>query len=178
MDNTDINTANNATLVPLPPPPPPLHQINTASSPPNQYQQRQQSQQSQQQRDQRPKNVPEELKTFLQVHPFEWFTNEELAERLNHTPSGIRNAVTKLKNTGLIKTRMTGALAYRGWHTAPVASPLPVPDMQRRIAARQCNGCRTSDSKYWRSDLAEPNGWLCNNCGMNQRRGRGIQRIG
>jgi hypothetical protein len=25
--------------------------------------------------------------------------------------------------------------------------------------------------------LEEKNGWLCNNCGMNQRRGRGIARV-
>lgn len=30
------------------------------------------------------------------------------------------------------------------------------------------------NSRYWRSDLEEKNGWLCNNCGMNQRRGRGV----
>ena len=31
----------------------------------------------------RPKNVPEELRIFLENHPDEWFTNEQLAERLN-----------------------------------------------------------------------------------------------
>lgn len=28
------------------------------------------------------KNVPEELKNFLESHPEEWFTNEQLADRL------------------------------------------------------------------------------------------------
>jgi hypothetical protein len=88
------------------------------------------------------------------------------------TASGIRNAVTKLKSTGLIKTRMTGPLAYRGWHTASLNAPLPVPEIQKRLAARKCNRCDTTYSRYWRSDLEEPNKWLCNNCGMNQRRGR------
>jgi hypothetical protein len=32
--------------------------------------------------DLKPKNVPEELKNFLQANPDEWFTNEQLAERL------------------------------------------------------------------------------------------------
>ena len=67
---------------------------------------------------------------------------------------------------------MTGALAYRGWHTAPLSEPLPVPEVQKRLAARKCNRCETTYSRYWRSDLEEPNKWLCNNCGMNQRRGR------
>ena len=31
---------------------------------------------------QKPKNVPEELRIFLEEHPDEWFTNEQLAERL------------------------------------------------------------------------------------------------
>jgi hypothetical protein len=31
----------------------------------------------------KPKNVPEELKTFLRSHPDDWFTNEQLAEKLN-----------------------------------------------------------------------------------------------
>ncbi len=128
------------------------------------------------------KNVPEELKNFLMANPEEWFTNEQLAERLCQyilflfsTPSGIRNAVTKLKSTNLIKTKMTGSLAYRGWHTAPDEFDFPVPDTQKKMAARRCNGCATQYSRYWRSDLEEKNGWLCNNCGMNQRRGRGVQ---
>ncbi|OAJ37300.1 hypothetical protein BDEG_21340 [Batrachochytrium dendrobatidis JEL423] len=94
------------------------------------------------------------------------------------TPSGIRNAVTKLKNTGLVKTRLTGSLAYRGWHTASTGQSLPVPEQQKKMAARQCNGCGTTFSKFWRSDKQQRDGWLCNNCGMNQRRGRGIPRIG
>ncbi|EGF83548.1 expressed protein, partial [Batrachochytrium dendrobatidis JAM81] len=117
--------------------------------------------------DLKPKSVPEELKTFLEIHSSEWFTNDELAEHLNHTPSGIRNAVTKLKNTGLVKTRLTGSLAYRGWHTASTGQSLPVPEQQKKMAARQCNGCGTTFSKFWRSDKQQRDGWLCNNCGMN-----------
>jgi hypothetical protein len=131
----------------------------------------------------KPKNVPEELKNFLEDNSSEWFTNEQLADRLQQyecincsTPSGIRNAVTKLKNTGLVKTRMVGSLAYRAWHTAPTEE-IPFPDMQKRVPSRKCNGCATTHSRYWRSDLEEKNGWLCNNCGMNQRRGRGFQRV-
>lgn len=30
----------------------------------------------------KPKNVPHELKSFLEQHPEEWFTNEQLAEHL------------------------------------------------------------------------------------------------
>lgn len=96
---------------------------------------------------------------------------------LTSTPSGIRNAVTKLKSTHLIKTKMIGSLAYRGWHTAPDSFQLPVQDIQKKLSARKCNGCGTQYSRYWRSDLEEKNGWLCNNCGMNQRRGRGINRV-
>ena len=33
--------------------------------------------------EQKPKNVPEELRIFLETNPDEWFTNEQLAERLN-----------------------------------------------------------------------------------------------
>lgn len=73
---------------------------------------------------------------------------------------------------------MIGSLAYRGWYTAPEQKLLPLPDMQKRMAARKCNGCATTYSRYWRSDLEQKNGWLCNNCGMNQRRGRGVARIG
>jgi hypothetical protein len=131
----------------------------------------------------RAKNVPEELKKFLMANPNEWFTNEQLADRLSQylfnlssTSSGIRNAVTKLKSTNLIKTKMTGSLAYRGWHTAPDEFDFPVPDTQKKMAARRCNRCSTQHSRYWRSDLEEKNGWLCNNCGMNQRRGRGLHR--
>ncbi|KAH6579766.1 hypothetical protein BASA60_003149 [Batrachochytrium salamandrivorans] len=94
------------------------------------------------------------------------------------TPSGIRNAVTKLRSTGLIKTRLTGSLAYRGWHTASTGQPLPLPEQQKRMASRHCNGCGTTYSKFWRSDKQQQDGWLCNNCGMNQRRGRGISRVG
>lgn len=72
---------------------------------------------------------------------------------------------------------MTGSLAYRGWHTAPEEFMFPLPDVQKKMAARKCNGCGTQYSRYWRSDLEEKNGWLCNNCGMNQRRGRGIARV-
>ena len=67
---------------------------------------------------------------------------------------------------------MTGPLAYRGWHTASLTQPLPMPEVQKRLASRKCNRCETTYSRYWRSDLEEPNKWLCNNCGMNQRRGR------
>ncbi|KAI8915626.1 hypothetical protein EDD86DRAFT_185542 [Gorgonomyces haynaldii] len=125
----------------------------------------------------RPKNVPEELKTFLETNPSEWFTNEQLAEKLQHTSSGIRNAVTKLKSTGLIKTRMIGSLAYRGWHTAPDEFEIAGIEVSKKVGPRRCNGCATTYSRYWRSDLEEKNGWLCNNCGMNQRRGRGISRV-
>jgi hypothetical protein len=31
----------------------------------------------------KPKNVPEELKNFLETHPYQWFTNEQLAEELS-----------------------------------------------------------------------------------------------
>lgn len=71
---------------------------------------------------------------------------------------------------------MTGPLAYRGWHTASIDQPLPMPEVQKRLASRKCNRCETTYSRYWRSDLEEPNKWLCNNCGMNQRRGRLNQR--
>ncbi|KAI8899001.1 hypothetical protein BC833DRAFT_525222 [Globomyces pollinis-pini] len=122
----------------------------------------------------RPKNVCEELKSFLQANPNDWFTNEDLADRLNYTPSGIRNAVTKLKHTHLIKTKMTGPLAYRGWHTACDDQMTPL--LEKKHSQRCCNHCQTQNSRYWRSDLDKKNGWLCNNCGMNQRRSRNANR--
>jgi hypothetical protein len=42
--------------------------------------------------DSRPKNVPEELKNFLEANPDEWFTNEQLAERLNQYYSLMQHA--------------------------------------------------------------------------------------
>lgn len=32
---------------------------------------------------QKPKNVPQELQMFLEQHPLEWFTNEQIAEHLD-----------------------------------------------------------------------------------------------
>ena len=123
----------------------------------------------------KPKNVSEELKSFLQANPHDWFTNEQLAEHLNQyrtnlssTASGIRNAVTKLKSTNLVKTKMDGTLAYRGWHTASYDDFYHTQndlDAHKKIPGRSCNGCGTCYSRYWRSDLEEKNGWLCNNCG-------------
>jgi hypothetical protein len=93
---------------------------------------------------------------------------------LYSTPSGIRNAVTKLKGTRLVKTRIVGSLAYRAWHTASDSVEIVAPEYHRRVFSRKCSGCGTCSSRYWRSDLENKDGWLCNNCGMNQRRAKNM----
>ena len=126
----------------------------------------------------KPKNVCEELKSFLESNPHDWFTNEQLSEHIHQseiltsTASSIRNAFSKLKNTNLIKTRMDGSLAYRGWHTANSDDFLPNSNnhelsSHKKFLGRSCNGCGTCHSRYWRSDLVEKDAWLCNNCGQN-----------
>lgn len=47
----------------------------------------------------------------------------------------------------------------------------------RAISPRSCNFCATRESRYWRRDLVD-DGYLCNNCGMNQRRGRDRSVLG
>jgi hypothetical protein len=48
---------------------------------------------------------------------------------------------------------MTGSLAYRAWYTAPEEFHFPVPEVQKRIAARRCNGCGTQYSRYCNNNI-------------------------
>lgn len=121
--------------------------------------------------DKQKNGINQDLRSLFEQNPTEWFTNDQLAERLQKPVISVRNALSKTKWNGEVLTRLTGCIEFRAWHTASFDEPLPITDVQKRIAARTCNSCQTSFSRYWRSDLLAP-GFLCNNCGMNQRRGQ------
>ena len=58
---------------------------------------------------------------------------------------------------------MEGGLAYRAWHAA-TSQEFEI-QFQGKNPGRTCNGCGTCSSRFWRSDLEDEDGWLCNNCG-------------
>ncbi len=94
----------------------------------------------------------QQILEYINTNDQEWFSKKRLKTQKPSTTEKI--SLKNLQHLNNESKKLEGTL---------------LKDEFCKSQIRSCNVCKVDYSRYWRTDL-EKIGWLCNNCGMNQRR--------